>query len=138
MDSYVIAWSDSLLVGDPTVDGEHKRLIEMIAGVPDHESSGDAALLPEVLHYAATHFQHEEAFMEQVGYPELAAHCAEHKLLTRTLLAYKRDYEEGRTDLYGLKHFIFRWVRDHIMDNDRKIGLFLAQKGSPSGKPTAC
>ena len=135
MDHYVIAWSDALLVGDPTIDAQHRRLVELIAGVPDYETADDAALLPEVLDHAAWHFSDEESFMSRIGYPALAAHRDEHKLLTRTLLAYKREYDEGKTDLYNLKHFLFRWIRDHIMDVDRKIGQYLAaQRRGGAGK----
>jgi hemerythrin-like metal-binding protein len=126
MDNYVIAWSEALAVGDPTVDAQHRRLIEMIAGISDHESAADATLVPEVLDYAARHFREEESFMARIGYPALAAHRDEHKLLTRTFLAYKREYDEGKTDLYNMKHFLFRWVRDHVMDTDRQIGRYLA------------
>ncbi len=125
MDHYVIAWSDSLSVGDPAIDAQHRKLIDLIARVPDHETENDALLLQEALSYAAQHFVDEEQVMARAEYPELASHCALHKTLGHTLRAYKRDYDKGNRDLYGLKHFLFRWVRDHIMDEDREFGRYL-------------
>ena len=125
MDHAPIVWSDALLVGEPGIDGQHRRLIELFARIPEQAAAADASLLPEALAYAAHHFAQEEAYMARVGYPGLASHRVEHKVLTRTLLAYKRDYDDGRTDLYNLKHLLFRWVRDHIMEVDQRVGHYL-------------
>ena len=134
MDYYVIAWNDALLIGDATIDAQRRRLIEVVASISEKESAADAVLLAEVLDYPATHFAEEESFMERIGYPGLSAHRNEHKTLTRTLFAYKREYDEGKRNLYNTKHFLFRWVRDHIMDEDRKIGLFLATRRQGGGE----
>lgn len=129
MDTYRIIWSDTLLIGEDTVDAQHKKLIEMIGAVKERETPDDPRTLAAALEYAGTHFHDEEALMERVGYPELAAHRNDHKRLTRTLGAYKKEYESGKTDLYAFKNFMFSWVRDHIMDEDRKLGLWLKQSG---------
>jgi len=127
VDSYEIVWHDRLLIGEPTVDAQHKRLIAMIAGVSERAGHDDAVLLDAVLDYAATHFADEEHLMRRIGYPGLAAHVNSHKRLTRILIAYHKEYLEGKRDLYAFKNFMFSWVRDHIMDEDREIGLFIQQ-----------
>jgi hemerythrin len=129
VDVYRIEWSDALSIGDPEIDAQHRQLIERIAKVPDQAGPGDALLLAEALEYAAVHFKAEETYMERVGYPGFAAHRSDHKFLTRTLQVYKQRYEDGETDLHALKQFLFRWVRDHIMDEDRKIGIYIASQG---------
>ena len=116
-------------MGDPEIDAQHRHLIELIARVPDQAAPGDAELLAAALQYTATHFKAEETYMERVGYPGLAAHRSDHKFLTRTLMVYKQRYDDGETDLYALKQFLFRWVRDHILDEDRKIGAHIASQG---------
>jgi hemerythrin len=133
MDHFPVVWSDALLIGEAGIDAQHRRLVELIARVPDNETPADAALLPEVLAYATHHFGEEEAFMARVAYPGLAAHRVEHQVLTRTLLAYKREYDDGEMDLYNLKHFLFRWVRDHIMEVDQRVGHYLKAQRLGSG-----
>ena len=66
--------------------------------------------------------------MERIEYPGLQEHRSEHKKLTRILLAYKEDYDQGRRDLYAFKQFMFRWVRDHIMDEDKKIAAYVSAR----------
>ena len=130
-DNVVVEWRDGLLIGEPVIDAQHRRLVELIAGISDHPQSRDPALIAEALAYAATHFADEEGVMERIGFPGLARHRHLHKTLTRTLLAYQRQYENGETDLYSFKHFLFRWVRDHIMEEDQQIGAFLAAQRGP-------
>ncbi len=129
MDTYRIVWDDALLIGNQPVDAQHKRLIETIQSIPEFSTSKDKDVLAEALQYAAEHFSDEEAYMSEIQYPALAAHRIKHKTLTRILMAYARDYDKGKTDLYAFKQFMFRWVRDHIMDEDRKIGIFLKDSG---------
>ena len=125
MDTYRIVWNDALLIGNRTVDAQHKQLVEMIQSIPEFSASRDEEILTQALQYAAEHFSDEEAFMSEIQYPGLAAHKNKHKTLTRILMAYAKEYDQGKTDLYAFKQFMFRWVRDHIMDEDRKIGIFL-------------
>ncbi len=123
-DHYKIEWNDALLIGNRSIDTQHKRLVDMIQSIPEFNTARDDRVLNETLEYATTHFSDEESFMHDIAYPDLKAHTNKHKTLTRTLLAYARNYEKGKTDLYAFKHFMFRWVREHIMDEDRKIGQF--------------
>ena len=60
--------------------------------------------------------------MKKFDYPDIEAHKRGHKRLLRTLLSYKREFDEGERDIYSLKGFMYNWVRDHIQDEDRRIG----------------
>ena len=126
MDSYFIRWESALSVGDDYIDSQHKTLIDKISRVSESPSADDEKLLNDVLDYAATHFVDEEAYMTKIGYPDLQVHRFEHQKLTNMLLAHKQDYDRGIKDLYSFKQFMFRWVRDHIMESDKQIGAFLA------------
>jgi hemerythrin len=133
VDNYIIKWNEGLSVGDDYIDAEHRKFVELIRGISEYASSRDGRVLTKVLHYATTHFADEESYMERLEYPGLQEHRSEHKKLTRILLAYKKDYDRGRKDLYAFKQFAFRWVRDHIMDVDRRIAAFVsAQKNAGS------
>jgi hemerythrin len=125
-----IEWNDDLSIGDPEIDAEHQELIERIALIPEPGSPDDAQALADALAYAGKHFRAEEAFMQQIGYPGLAQHRGDHRVLTQALLAYKREFDAGSRDLYTLKQYLFRWARDHIRDEDRKIGIYLASQGA--------
>lgn len=130
MDTYRIEWHDSLSIGNEHIDAQHKMLIKLIGDIPEYKTPGDEEVLMAALEYAGVHFADEEKFMEEVAYPNLPAHKREHKRLVKILLSYKNDYDEGKTDLYDFKQFMFRWVRDHIMDVDKQIGVHLKSSGN--------
>lgn len=131
MDNYIIRWNQALSVGDEYIDSQHERFVELIGGVYDHNVPRDGHILSEVLAYVNVHFADEEEYMKRLGYPGLREHAFEHKKLTRILLAYKDEYDHGRQDLYAFKQFTFRWVRDHIMDEDRRIADYVSHRKKP-------
>lgn len=124
------------IVGIDQVDMEHRRLFEIAGRVHDSlAAEGDAALeaarsaVTELLDYTATHFANEEQLMESAGYPELEVHRSLH----RNLIAQAREMEMRAE--FGERHvpielnrFIYTWLVDHIMDNDRKFGAFMAAR----------
>jgi hypothetical protein len=40
MDNYIIAWTDALLVGEPTVDAQHRRSPRTASPLPPGASMG--------------------------------------------------------------------------------------------------
>lgn len=125
MDNYKIAWNQSLEIGDRAVDSQHQHLIELIAAVPEYDSALAQKALQEAMDYAASHFAAEEALMERINYPLSAVHKRAHKKLTRVLVSYKKQFDEGNKDLYAFRQFMYRWIKDHIMDEDQVLGGYI-------------
>jgi hemerythrin len=120
-----IKWDDSLLIGNELIDLQHKRLIGLIGAIPEEKSPGDELALDEAIVYAETHFADEEELLEQIGYPAVNEHTNMHEEMTAILESYKRDYDDGKTDLSAFKQFMYSWIKDHIMKEDKKIGAYL-------------
>ncbi len=125
MDTYKIGWNESLSIGNKLIDSQHKMLIELIGAISEFDDSKDDAVLMAAIDYASYHFAAEERHMEKNAYPDIDEHKSTHKKLSKILWSYKRDYDQGKIDLYGFKQFMFCWIRDHIMEDDVKIGAFL-------------
>ena len=64
--------------------------------------------------------------MQKIGYPDLDKHIGQHRKLSATLVSYKEDYDSNRIDLFEFKNFLFFWVRNHILDEDMKIGKYIS------------
>jgi len=121
----LIAWTPQLAVGDPTVDAQHQRLMDLIARITDTHDARDALTMNAAVEYAATHFKAEEQLMNRLGYPAFPDHARLHRQLTQNLLGYVKKVGKGETDLRAFKQFMFKWVRDHIMVEDLKLARFL-------------
>ena len=128
MDSLRIQWTESLRVGQPAVDEQNKKLIELIDHLSEARGPNTNRLLGELLEYSTRHFAAEESFMERVGYPELAEHRVRHRALSRTLLQYKASFDAGRMEAHALKQAAFKLVRDHALADDKGIGSFIKQQ----------
>jgi hemerythrin len=128
-----IQWTQSLSIGQPAIDDQHRRLIQLVDAVPDFGNPADGSLLHELIDYVSRHFAAEEAFMQRVGYPNLVEHKIVHKSLQRMLMTHKANFDAGKLDVRQFKEFVFRWISEHIMVEDKAIGRWVdtLQRGPP-------
>ena len=83
-----IAWKNYYTVNNPLLDAEHKQIIEnvnelYVAMNGPMDSVAKKRVLERLVQYTQTHFDHEEKIMQDVDYPDLAAHKALHNDMRR-------------------------------------------------------
>ncbi len=76
-------WSESLSVSNNDIDGDHKRLVELINTLHDAMMQRKGAqlfvgVLDALIDYTKTHFRREEGIMTSHAYPQYCAHKREH------------------------------------------------------------
>ncbi|WP_319471227.1 bacteriohemerythrin [uncultured Pseudodesulfovibrio sp.] len=125
-----LQWTEDLTVGLPRIDDQHKQLIaianKLIDAIIDNETDGVLAdVFTQLRAYVDSHFKDEESYMEEIGYPELKDHAAEHAILYLRTLTLKQMLEKrnGVTP-QDVSLFLTDWISSHMMDSDRKIGNF--------------
>ena len=127
-------WNDAYSVNLTTVDSQHKRLFRMAADLHRAMLAGAVQaslfqLLEDLVQYTEVHFAYEERLMQQAGYPELAAHKAQHEYLARRVREFLKDFEEGRIATgITLLQFLKEWMQHHIMESDHKYAPYLKGK----------
>ncbi len=121
----IISWSETMSVGVPRLDHDHRVLIGLInqlAGAPS--PALDDKLIGEVLAalvaYTVFHFAREEQVMEACGFAEIEAHREEHKLLAGELRALHRRFlhERPNVDHADLFRFLTDWLNHHLLLQD--------------------
>lgn len=131
-----IAWDPALETGDPTVDAQHRELVETLNRLlalesePDH-SSVIAETLEQLSAYVSTHFASEQELMEQHGLPSdlMAVHLTEHRQLTDRTRQFVLEYRRGEvTSVEPLVEFLMAWLTHHVQNVDRALVDFL-QRG---------
>ena len=146
-----ISWQDHWNLDIEPIDEEHRALVEGLnrlakrfvpprTGLSDQagygggvgESPGDErdvasrhraliTALESLADQAREHFNHEEALMRAIDYPDLAAHRSEHALLLAEYVEMVRDLERQATShldaetLAALQH----WLVGHMVGADR-------------------
>ena len=117
--------------GIEAIDQEHARLFELAQETHDllfndllqDKSDQLLYLISELINYTRTHFSHEEAYQESIGYAKLKEHIAQHRALEERLLAFDLDSiendVEGQNDaVETLLNFLMKWLVNHILEVD--------------------
>lgn len=123
---------EDYLIGIEEIDKEHTVLFEIAEEIyqlcineliPD-KYDHIIGLVERLKDYASMHFDHEEAYMESIGYKQLFTQKIQHdrfkrKMETIDLAAIDENDEQMIEEL--LK-FVTDWLIDHILYTDKKIG----------------
>ncbi len=85
-----IEWDDSLSVGIPEIDADHKQFIVLVnrlnkAIIDRMELSEIKNRLQSILEDAVRHFEHEEGLFRQWNYHDVDAHARKHAEIVSTL-----------------------------------------------------
>ena len=91
-------------------------------------------ILGKIVHglteYTQTHFQTEEKYFEEYGYPEGEPHKREHTAFTARVSQFKDAFDAGTAALsVEVMTFLSDWLQKHIKGSDKKYGAFLTGKG---------
>ena len=122
---------DEYLTGIEMIDNEHRVLFEIAEEIHqlchneyipdkfDHITN----LIQRLRDYTVMHFEHEEAYMENIQYKRMFTQRIQHdnfkrKLDTMDLEIIDDDQEQAIEDL--LK-FVTDWLVEHIMETDKRI-----------------
>ena len=128
-----IVWGDILSVGVDEIDEDHRKLVGIFNILNHAVKEGEspeylAATLEELINCTVWHFSHEERLMLKHRYPEMDEHKAEHRDLIKS--AQELQQELLRADkAVADEHIMFleRWLTEHILTADGRLGAYLAQ-----------
>ena len=132
------AWDEGCRVGIQKLDDQHKGLFSTLNKLHDIlMSHGDSALvdkeLAKLMQQTRAHFEAEEKFMLEHGYPGYQMHKVMHELLLQqledVLTLESGDYEQPWIERLEHAEFLHAWLVAHILDEDKKIGAFLKING---------
>lgn len=130
----LLSWNDQYLIGQSTIDDEHKTLFRLINDFHTHWSENRdrkdvARVLNQLIQYGELHFQDEERIMAQEGYPELESHRAIHEKLIDEIFKLNEELaDQSRLLERDITKFLKQWLVDHIVHNDYEFRNFLIRK----------
>ncbi len=127
-------WKDSYKIGVEEVDRQHKELFERLSNfIKVLRSDGEwEAKIPEVKKtlnfmgdYVDEHFDSEEEYQEEIGYPEREEHKEIHEKFKAEIADFaKRFEEEGYEKDLALEFSgkLMAWLINHVANTDQKLG----------------
>ena len=134
----IIKWTDDLSVGIPSLDDDHKILVDLLNStlVACYAGFGDehvGIILEELFKYTQIHFNREMSILRLSGYEDCDSHEAEHKRLFHELevMANHARAEVNNGLSKEVRVFLRSWLFSHIMEHDRRYAAHL-QMANPN------
>jgi hemerythrin len=120
-------------VGVDEIDEDHRKLVNIFNilnhAVMDEESSDYlAATLAELINCTVWHFSHEERLMLKHRYDGIEEHRAEHQELIKSAKELQQEILQADKPVVD-EHieFLERWLTEHILTADLRLGSHLSQ-----------
>ncbi|MEG7524031.1 MAG: bacteriohemerythrin [Chromatiales bacterium] len=120
-----IEWSESMSVGNPSIDQDHKIIVKLInqlyaqiGTMEDQKALGSA--LNTLIDYTLYHFSREERVMLACRYPSFEDHKRQHEKLTDQVADIAHRFFEKKDDIVQdeLLDFLKNWLMNHILKQD--------------------
>lgn len=137
----ILTWSDQLMVGIESVDGQHKHLVTLINRLDEvvaigAEPQAIVDTVNELVDYTVYHFRHEDDLMLQANYnPEmLAKHRQQHQEFVDKMLQVQADAKKDVGVISKeLLDFLVDWLCHHTLKTDKIMAISL-KKGIDAGQ----
>ena len=133
-------WDNSIALGIPTIDGQHKALFGWLESLDAAIKKGDgseavADLIWKLITYVTEHFSEEERLMFSCSYPGLAAHRKEHDQFVSRLREIQVNFIDGHEMSKNVLDFMVDWLVCHIKGTDQGYSRFIHQQATPPNLP---
>jgi len=135
-------WLDDYLTNIDKVDVQHKALFQtankLYRQLMGHGSLEDIdKLFLDLIRQTRVHFQTEEKIMQRQHYPHFQEHKQLHDLLIQQIedmqdsqqLLKSLNFEQPWIEKLEIVDYLRGWLVNHIVVEDRKLGLFLHDSG---------
>lgn len=126
------SWSKEYETGIKAIDRDHQALFEEInnlarALVENQSAKQVEQAIACLENYVREHFEREENFMIQAGYPQTEAHLRTHRAMERQVGCLRELHRKGehRIDPAKLIRYLSDWLSQHILKTDMEYVPYL-------------
>jgi hemerythrin len=128
-----IHWRPQLSVGQPSIDQDHKHLIEYLNDLhavivaPAFSPVRAAKVLMKLLEYTHDHFAREENIMRKARYPRIEDHMRQHVEAVKAISDMSKAFTGEPTKANALRIYKFTgdWLVHHIIMEDTQLTPFV-------------
>ncbi len=130
-----VRWKDSYSVDIPSIDDDHKRLINLInqlqSAIHYYQSKEfEEKALKELIDYTKFHFDREEKLMQEHNYPGYEEHVKQHGSMVNKVNDIVANYsQDSEETICETVKFLRDWLINHIQKTDQQYVEFFKDKG---------
>jgi hemerythrin-like metal-binding protein len=121
-----ITWSEKYSVHVAEIDGQHKKLFDLVNALYDAMEQGKgknvlASIINAFVAYTEYHFSSEERLLAANFYPGFSGHKEMHENLTRKARQLKEALDQkNKPTAIEVMLMLANWLNLHILEEDRK------------------
>jgi hemerythrin len=128
----MIDWKDAFNTGFEPIDDHHRQIIVLLNCAYDNLADPDGSeetsrAIDELIDYTDYHFDLEECWMKESGYPGYIEHLEQHMDFATRALVIRQDLTRGWKNLpREVLSFLGNWLTYHI-EADSGFALYIAE-----------
>ncbi|GAV21502.1 bacteriohemerythrin [Carboxydothermus pertinax] len=134
-------WKESYRIGVEKVDAQHQELfhrvdefLRAIKGPGDWEDKVEQVkkTLKFMQGYVVEHFADEEAYQQEINYPDFAKHYLIHEEFKAEVAKYAEKFAASGFNEEIVQEFggkLMAWLIYHVVMEDQKIGAYVRSQG---------
>ena len=128
----LIEWTPELEIGIRVIDGQHHRIVDYINALDEAQKTDNrdqvGRVIEDLIDYTYSHFEFEEALMEEAGYDALSIHQSTHLAFRERVDGLKNRFVAGEDVAGDLIELLQTWLIRHIMSDDQSYAALVRQK----------
>ena len=122
-------WTKECRMDVDEIDAQHRLLFAIGNELleiedPVNEAKEFKYLFQHLTHYVDTHFQAEEKFMKEIGYPYLDKHIKHHEAIINEINTTVKSASNLVQLRKKLETLIRSWIQNHILAEDKAYAIW--------------
>jgi hemerythrin len=120
-------WSERLSLKHQLMDATHQEFVTLCAALAQsEEQSPFIDRLDALIEHSIEHFEQENRWMRDAGFPPAACHQGEHDAVLQVMQEVRRRFVEGERDLgERLAEELPLWFEHHVDTMDNMLAQYL-------------
>jgi len=130
-----IAWSDAYELGYAPMDDIHEEFVDIVGQMQIAADEELSALLERLIQHAESHFEQENAWMVETGFPPRACHIDQHNAVLNSAMEVRELLSQGdHATCRRLAYALADWFPNHAAHLDSALAHWMFKRVH-GGKP---
>ncbi len=124
-----VQWSDKYVLGVEQMDATHREFIEMLNAVFDAPDERVLAELDRFIEHTVAHFEQENVWMAETGFPPAHCHTTEHENVLNVMREVRGMVVDGKPEIGRvLAREMAPWFDVHAASMDAALAAWMSGK----------
>lgn len=132
-------WSDVFVLGVDKMDATHREFVDLVNALA---AAADAEFLPRLdnfIAHTAEHFEQENRWMGELGFPAVHCHTSEHERVLNVVKAVRQQVEAGDIALgRRLAEELPPWFDNHAATMDAVLAHYIKTESAAPAEVCGC